>query len=104
MGEIRMLNLYRCSSAKDIDVRPAGELNQGELRYFVTDYFDEIKVETLDIRKASLQHCIGELFFKLFREGRRGLSMSETLNFQTFLHAQMCVWASACRYAGADGC
>lgn len=35
------------------------ELNQDELRYFVTDYFDEIKVDTLDMEKASLQQCMG---------------------------------------------
>lgn len=59
MCKVRMLNLYRCSSAENIDNKLMRELNQDELRYFVTDYFDEIKVDTLDMEKASLQQCMG---------------------------------------------
>lgn len=41
MGKIHMLNLYRCISAENNEAAK-------EVDHFVTDYFDGIKVETLD--------------------------------------------------------
>lgn len=54
MSEIRMINLYRCSSAEN-----AEEDLPETADYFVTDYFDKITVDTLDIKTATLQECMG---------------------------------------------
>lgn len=54
MSEIRMINLYRCSSAEN-----AEEDLPESADYFVTDYFDKITVDTLDIKNATLQECMG---------------------------------------------
>lgn len=54
MSEIRMINLYRCSSAEN-----AEEDLPETADYFVTDYFDKITVDTLDIEAATLQECMG---------------------------------------------
>ena len=42
-----MLNLFRCSSAENVDSRLVPKSKDDSLHYFVTDYFDEIKVEKL---------------------------------------------------------
>lgn len=52
MGKIHMLNLYRCSSAENNE-------SAKEVDHFVTDYFDGIKVEKLDLQNTSLSECMG---------------------------------------------
>lgn len=56
MSEIKMLNLFRCGSAEEVreEIR-----QEGTVKYFVTDYFDMIHVETLDQRTATLSECMG---------------------------------------------
>lgn len=52
MGKIHMLNLYRCSSAENNEAAK-------EVDHFVTDYFDGIKVEKLNLENTSLSECMG---------------------------------------------
>lgn len=54
MSEIRMINLYRCSSDENTE-----EGLPESADYFVTDYFDKITVDTLDLKTATLQECMG---------------------------------------------
>lgn len=62
MGEIRMLNLFRCGSAEEFeDVGEKSKVRENEamVSYFVTDYFDHIKVEKQDENTATLSECMG---------------------------------------------
>ena len=52
MSKIQMLNLFRCSSV-------GNKMVEKDIHYFVTDYFDGIKVEDLDPGKATLEECMG---------------------------------------------
>lgn len=52
MSEIKMLNLFRCSSAGD-------KMIEKDIHYFVTDYFDGIKVEDLNPESTTLAECMG---------------------------------------------
>ena len=52
MGNVKMVNLYRCSSAER-------RVTEKEIHFFVTDYFDGIKVESLDLEKTTLAECFG---------------------------------------------
>ena len=52
MQRIKLLNLFRCSSAER-------RVTEKEIHYFVTDYFDGIKVEDLDLTKVTLAECLG---------------------------------------------
>lgn len=52
MSEIKMLNLFRCSSAGD-------KMIEKDIHYFVTDYFDGIKVENLSPESTTLAECMG---------------------------------------------
>ena len=52
MSKIQMLNLFRCSSV-------GNKIVEKDIHYFVTDYFDGIKVEDLDPGKATLEECMG---------------------------------------------
>ena len=54
-----MLNLFRCSSAENVDSRLVPKSKDDSLHYFVTDYFDEIKVEKLKVEETSLRECMG---------------------------------------------
>lgn len=54
MSEIKMINLYRCSSAENNELTVAKGAD-----YFVTDYFDKIKVDTMNMKTATLQECMG---------------------------------------------
>lgn len=47
-----MLNLFRCSSAGD-------KLKENDIHFFVTDYFDGIKVEELSSETTTLAECMG---------------------------------------------
>lgn len=50
-----MLNLYRCGSTEYSDTN----LDTDNASFFLTDYFDWIKVETYDPEKVTLQQCLG---------------------------------------------
>ena len=52
MGRIRMLNLFRCSSVGD-------KMEEKDIHYFVTDYFDGIKVEEPNPATTTLAECMG---------------------------------------------
>lgn len=52
MKKIHMLNLYRCSSAENNE-------SAKEIDHFVTDYFDGIKVEKLNLQNTTLAECMG---------------------------------------------
>ncbi len=52
MSEIKMLNLFRCISAGD-------KMIEKDIHYFVTDYFDGIKVENLNPETTTLAECMG---------------------------------------------
>lgn len=52
MSEIKMLNLFRCSSIGD-------KMTEKDIHYFVTDYFDGIKVEDLNPESTTLAECMG---------------------------------------------
>ena len=54
-----MLNLFRCSSAENVDSRLVPKSKDDSLHYFVTDYFDEIKVEKLKVEETSLRERMG---------------------------------------------
>ncbi|MCD8371197.1 MAG: hypothetical protein LUC94_12915 [Clostridiales bacterium] len=49
---IKMLNLYRCSSEEP-------RISEKDVNYFVTDYFDGIKVEDLNSKEVTLAECMG---------------------------------------------
>lgn len=51
-GTIRMLNLFRCSSAENNECL-------SDINCFVTDYFDGIKVEKLKWEETRLADCMG---------------------------------------------
>lgn len=51
-GTIRMLNLFRCSSAENNEFL-------SDINCFVTDYFDGIKVEKLKWEETRLADCMG---------------------------------------------
>lgn len=55
MSKIIMLNLYRCGSAEYSDTN----LDTGNEAFFLTDYFDWIKVETDNSEKLTLHQCLG---------------------------------------------
>lgn len=52
MGKIKMLNLFRCSSVGD-------KMIEKDIHYFVTDYFDGIKVEDINTQSTMLAECMG---------------------------------------------
>lgn len=52
MGKIKMVSLFRCSSAER-------RIMEKEIHFFVTDYFDGIKVESLNLEKTTLAECLG---------------------------------------------
>lgn len=52
MKRIKLLNLFRCSSA-------GRKITEKEIHYFVTDYFDGIKVEDLSLSETTLAECLG---------------------------------------------
>lgn len=56
MSEIRMLSLFRCCSAKDMQ---ENEHNKTDINYFVTDYFDGIEVEKLNPEETTFSECMG---------------------------------------------
>lgn len=61
MGEIRMLNLFRCGLAEEFKGLTEKTEDAGEevKNFFVTDYFDSIKVERQDEKTATLSECMG---------------------------------------------
>lgn len=52
MSEIKMLNLFRCSSGEN-------RMLEKDIHYFVTDYFDGIKIEDLNSDSVTLAECMG---------------------------------------------
>ena len=76
MSEIRMINLYRCSSAEN-----AEEDLPESADYFVTDYFDKITVDTLNMETATLQECMG---IKYDANQKKGIS-----------HQRYCLYSDA---------
>ena len=56
MSEIEMLSLFRCCSEEDMQEDSQDDTNA---KYFVTDYFDGIKVEKLDLEKITFSECMG---------------------------------------------
>lgn len=61
MELVTILNLYRCSSAEK-------KLSESDMDYFVTDYFDGIKVESLS-ENATLAACMGIKFDANIKKG-----------------------------------
>lgn len=74
MSEVRMLSLFRCSSMEGTreDVRK-------DARYFVTDYFDSIRVEKLDLNSTMLAECLG-----IKRQANEKMGVS---------HQRYCLWS-----------
>lgn len=56
MSEIKALNLFRCSSAENGE---EAYLKENQVKYFITDYFDGLKVEDLSEQKSTLSECMG---------------------------------------------